>query len=236
MLKTVMDSRAGMGFAIMLVFFALFSINYVACVLLMWGGAMYEFIMGLHMGTKSAMSISYTIFLMIYVTFSSYILYRSIGMDFWGCYVIVQFVGTSDTAQYYVGKNFGSIRIFPASPKKSLEGYLGGLFFSFLALKVTCPEVDMLTCLILTFSGMFGDFLASVWKRLVGIKDASAVFGSHGGFLDRFDSHACVFCLIGILFRLERVIKWKEETMFYPLFCWIVFCTIYHTYTFLNKK
>ena len=79
----------------------------------MWGGAMTEFVTGLYAGTKNVKSVSYTIFLMIYVSLSTYILYRCINLDFWGCYVIVQFVGTSDTAQYYVGKNFGSIRIFP---------------------------------------------------------------------------------------------------------------------------
>jgi len=231
-----MESRAGMGFVIMLVFFVLFSINSAACVLLMWGGSMTEFVTGLYAGTKNVKSVSYTIFLMIYISLSTYILYRCINLDFWGCYVIVQFVGTSDTAQYYVGKNFGSIRIFPASPKKSLEGYLGGLVIAFLALKVTCPDVDVISCVILTLSGMFGDFLASLWKRLVEIKDASTAFGSHGGFLDRFDSHACVFCTLGYLYRLERVIDYNEDSMFYPLFGWIIFCTIYHTYQFLNKK
>jgi len=227
-----------MGFAIMLVFFVLFSINSAACVFLLYVGAISEFLAGLYYGTRNWKSVSYTIFLMIYISLATYILYRCINLDFWGCYVIVQFAGTSDTAQYYVGKNFGTDagRIFPASPKKSLQGYLGGLIISFFALKVTCPDLDMLTCTILTFSGMFGDFLASVWKRLVQIKDASAIFGSHGGFLDRFDSHACVFCTIGYLFRLERVIDWKEETIFYPLFCWIIFCTIYHTYQLFNKK
>jgi len=234
--QTVMKSRAGMGFLIMVVFFALFYVSPDLVIAFMWVGAQMELCAGLYAGVRNAKSILYTIFLMVYITIATYCLWRCLDLDFWGSYVVIQFVGTSDTAQYYVGKNFGSIRIFPASPKKSLEGYMGGLVVAFVALKVTCPAMETSTALILTIAGMFGDFFASVWKRLVGIKDASTIFGSHGGMLDRFDSHSAVFIVIGYIYNLEKVVPYDPATILYPLYGWVLFCSVFHTVDMVRKQ
>jgi len=236
MLAKIAESRVAMGFTIMAVFFVLFCVSPPLVVAVLWFGACVELIGGLYKGTQNVLSISYTIFLIIYMSCATYCLYCCIMLDFWGCYVLTQFIGTSDTSQYFVGKNFGSIRPFKYSPKKSVEGYVGGLFFAFVALRITCPAIDFSTCILLTLSGMVGDMLASFWKRLVQIKDSGTVFGSHGGFLDRFDSHACTFLFVGYLYELKQVIPYEPSTMLYPLYAWILFCAAYLLLKYMNKQ
>eukprot|EP00494_Astrolonche_serrata_P000313 UN00316 len=67
------------------------------------------------------------------------------------------------------------------------------MLFGGIALILICPSLSWEISALLIISGMFGDFLASVWKRCVGVKDASTIFGSHGGIMDRCDSHAATF-------------------------------------------
>lgn len=112
----------------------------------------------------------------------------------------------SDVGAYYVGSYLGKKPFFnKISPKKTLEGALGGIIAGavlggayFLiafrgdgaTLQDTVPALGfgVLTGAVLAFAGEMGDLFASALKRWTGIKDFSQVLPGHGGLLDRFDS------------------------------------------------
>ncbi|MDD2553327.1 MAG: phosphatidate cytidylyltransferase [Desulfotomaculaceae bacterium] len=102
----------------------------------------------------------------------------------------------TDTAAYFVGKLFGRRRIAPAlSPKKTLEGAVGGLAGSILVaaiFTVIYPFLPvskvLLLGLCLGVAALAGDLLESAFKRQAGVKDCSDLIPGHGGILDRIDS------------------------------------------------
>lgn len=115
----------------------------------------------------------------------------------------------TDSFAYFVGRKFGKHKMAPVvSPKKSVEGAIGGLVLSVafnLAAFAVFREliVDKNTSityvfiavmsLILSVISMLGDLSASLLKRNFGIKDFGNIMPGHGGVMDRFDS--CVFVL-----------------------------------------
>jgi phosphatidate cytidylyltransferase len=103
---------------------------------------------------------------------------------------------TNDVAQYLFGKMLGRHKILPkVSPNKTIEGLLGGLFFSAILAYYLGPYITHLTPLeavgaglLLSFFGFFGDVFMSAIKRDRHIKDFSSFIPGHGGILDRVDS------------------------------------------------
>ena len=71
------------------------------------------------------------------------------------------------------------------SPKKTYEGYFGGLILSVLVLGLYYPITEIFFICIL---GNLGGLISSICKRILEIKDYSILLGSHGGWLDRIDS------------------------------------------------
>ncbi len=110
----------------------------------------------------------------------------------------------SDTFAYFTGVTFGKHKLIPdVSPKKTVEGSLGGIIFSGVGCivfavvllyrngygmsPVQYVGVFVAGCLIAILSQV-GDLLASLIKRRYGIKDYGKLFPGHGGVLDRLDS------------------------------------------------
>ncbi len=111
--------------------------------------------------------------------------------------LIMLIVMTNDSAAYYTGCRFGKHRLYEAvSPKKSIEGSLGGLVGSYIGTFVAkytfFPElglIDLLVAPLLIGSiGQLGDLFESLLKRSFGVKDSGTIFPGHGGVLDRLDS------------------------------------------------
>lgn len=102
----------------------------------------------------------------------------------------------SDSAQYYTGRAFGRRPLAPTiSPKKTVEGAIGGVVFGTLAMAaggrwVFHSPIWMLALLGATISllGIVGDLFESLLKRSAGVKDSSNLIPGHGGVLDRIDS------------------------------------------------
>lgn len=100
-----------------------------------------------------------------------------------------------DTASYFTGMSLGKHPFFPAvSPKKTVEGFLGG-FAGILALGAVTSlfsGFSLTHLLMISFlagiAGQCGDLAESIMKRDMGIKDSSDLLPGHGGILDRFDS------------------------------------------------
>jgi phosphatidate cytidylyltransferase len=105
--------------------------------------------------------------------------------------VLTQF---NDVAQYCWGKLFGRHKVTPhVSPKKTLEGLIGGVATLVAALAGPyLTPLDMrwsaLAGLILGIAGFLGDITMSAMKRDLGVKDTAGLIPGHGGILDRVDS------------------------------------------------
>jgi phosphatidate cytidylyltransferase len=106
------------------------------------------------------------------------------------------FIWTNDTFAYLSGISFGSHKMFERiSPKKSWEGFIGGLIMTVAASFVFYKFFPVMCYLNWAFFGLltvlaavFGDFTESMIKRVAGVKDSGSVMPGHGGVLDRIDS------------------------------------------------
>ena len=115
-----------------------------------------------------------------------------------------------DTAAYFVGSNFGKRKLYPlVSPNKSVEGGLGGLVGSVLAVLLASvtflPKIGLLDGiligLLLGVLGQLGDLFESLLKRACRVKDSGTLIPGHGGILDRLDSLLFAFPLAYYLAR-----------------------------------
>jgi len=103
----------------------------------------------------------------------------------------------SDSAQYYTGRALGRRPLAPAiSPKKTVEGAIGGMIVATAAFAIgghwqfpsTSIPVLVLGGAVLAAVGIVGDLFESLLKRSAGVKDSSQLIPGHGGVLDRIDS------------------------------------------------
>lgn len=105
-------------------------------------------------------------------------------------------IWVNDTFAFFVGKNFGKQKLFPSvSPKKTVEGFLGGLFFSCVASYFIANFTELLDStswlimsIIVSVFGTLGDLIESKFKRQANVKDSGVIMPGHGGLLDRLDS------------------------------------------------
>ena len=111
--------------------------------------------------------------------------------------LIVALVIVSDSAQYYSGRAFGRHPLAPAiSPKKTIEGAVGGLLFGTLLVALVgsrvFPDATRGSLIALGAAGVAlgvcGDLFESRLKRAAGVKDSSSLIPGHGGVLDRIDA------------------------------------------------
>lgn len=149
--------------------------------------------------STAAREVAYAVLAFLYIPFllMHLVMLRQTPYGVQWLLVIMLIVMTNDSAAYYTGSAFGKTRLYPlVSPKKSIEGSLGGLAgsicgtllakFTFFS-QLTFVDV-FVTALAIGILGQVGDLFESLLKRSFGVKDSGTIFPGHGGVLDRLDS------------------------------------------------
>ncbi len=128
---------------------------------------------------------------------------RALPDGLWWLWVTLPAVWLADSGAYFIGKRFGRHKLSPRlSPKKTWEGYVGGILFGSLGSigwvalwEIWLPASPIITPLKVALLGLaiavitpLGDLGESMIKRQVGIKDSSHLIPGHGGVFDRIDS------------------------------------------------
>jgi phosphatidate cytidylyltransferase len=124
-------------------------------------------------------------------------------------------VWTNDTFAFIVGKKFGKQKLFEKiSPKKTVEGFLGGLFFSCVASYFIATFAQSLSftswlilSIIVSVFGTLGDLIESKFKRQANVKDSGAIMPGHGGLLDRLDSIIFAAPFIYLFLRILQYVS-----------------------------
>jgi phosphatidate cytidylyltransferase len=123
---------------------------------------------------------------------------------------ILILIWTNDTFAYLVGITIGKTKLFERiSPKKTIEGFSGGLVFAMIAgvllaqfyLQESIIRWIIIALLVTTF-GTLGDLIESKFKRLAGVKDSGNIMPGHGGFLDRLDSIIFVAPFVYLFYQI----------------------------------
>jgi phosphatidate cytidylyltransferase len=111
--------------------------------------------------------------------------------------LLIATIVVSDSAQYYTGRALGRRPLAPAiSPKKTVEGAIGGVVFGIVFVVIAGGFVLPATSLVfrgvmgavVVTLGILGDLFESRLKRVAGVKDSSSLIPGHGGVFDRIDA------------------------------------------------
>jgi len=130
---------------------------------------------------------------------------------------ILILIWANDTFAYLVGKNFGKNKLFPSvSPKKTIEGFIGGMFFTIISsivlskfyIESSIMYIWIIIAIIVSIFSTLGDLIQSKFKRVAGIKDSGKIMPGHGGVLDRLDSFIFVIPFINLYFLISQIIKY----------------------------
>lgn len=136
-------------------------------------------------------------------------------------FAIFLMIWINDTGAFIVGCTLGRHKLFERlSPKKSWEGFIGGLGFNLLAGWLFCIGGDhfwgvnwnVITWLIfgavVTVFSTWGDLVESMMKRSRNVKDSGSLIPGHGGILDRIDSLLLVMPACLVFIRIVNEIFW----------------------------
>lgn len=119
-------------------------------------------------------------------------------------------IWTNDTFAYIVGKSIGKTKLFERiSPKKTIEGFIGGVVFAIIASFIIAHYSGSLTlfswiviAVLVSLLGTVGDLVESKFKREAGVKDSGTIMPGHGGIYDRLDSVIFVAPFIFLFLKL----------------------------------
>jgi phosphatidate cytidylyltransferase len=125
---------------------------------------------------------------------------RALPNGLWWFMLALPAAWFADSGAYLIGSRFGKRKLSPRiSPRKTWEGYLGGIVFgTLLTVGITLlwsmrmPSLTIMhglvMGLVMSIITPLGDLGESVFKRQVGVKDSSNIIPGHGGVFDRIDS------------------------------------------------
>lgn len=152
---------------------------------------------------RSIVDIAITVFSLIYIPFMFSFMKLILLMEQGRILIWLVFLGafSSDICAFLVGTKFGKHKLCPdISPKKTVEGAIGGVFgvvisylvLTYIANRYFAMDLNyiyiVIAGIIAGIAGQFGDLSASAIKRYCKVKDFGNLIPGHGGILDRFDS------------------------------------------------
>ena len=152
----------------------------------------------------------------LYITFSFCGIVYLRDFDNQYIYLLV-FIGSwiTDTFTYFTGRLFGRHKLIPdISPKKTVEGSIGGIVFCVAAFVGYAYIIGIeyigviwlvLSGIVVSIVSQIGDLSMSAIKRQHNIKDFGRVFPGHGGVLDRFDSVLAVSSVMTMIFAILNI-------------------------------
>ena len=187
----------------------------VKCILFLF----YDSIQKISTSSKYLYLLGYIILPFVFITKISF------GINDYNPKIIIGLfilIWTNDTFAYIVGKSIGRTKLFEKiSPKKTIEGFIGGILFAILAgyliskyyIKAN-PEFSDRSiaiwtsiALIVGVAGTIGDLIESKFKRIAGIKDSGSIMPGHGGILDRLDSVIFVAPIIFLFYQILNYVS-----------------------------
>ena len=165
-------------------------------------------------------SLAYSLLTIVYIGGSlSLLLYCGLEISLRLALAMFAFIWINDTGAYIIGCQFGKHRLFERiSPKKSWEGFFGGLGFNIAiacGFCLLCPEWWGLgnnilfwigLAIIVTLFSTWGDLVESLMKRTLNLKDSGNMIPGHGGILDRIDSLLAVAPAVAIYMAIWQTI------------------------------
>lgn len=130
----------------------------------------------------------------------------------WAVFLLFILIWSSDSFAYFTGRMFGKHKMAPKiSPKKTWEGFAGGVFFTLVLgyfIEQKFPELRgnwMVIGLLVSVFAPLGDLVESQLKRTFGVKDSGNIIPGHGGVLDRLDSFIITAPVVYLYFILEKL-------------------------------
>lgn len=164
-------------------------------------------------GTKYLILLGYIIFPFVITN------YIAMGVNGYNPKILVSIlilIWSNDTFAYLVGKNFGKTKLLPrVSPKKTIEGFIGGMFFTVISgillakfyIDANILYIWIIIAIIVSVFSTLGDLIESKFKRIAGIKDSGKIIPGHGGILDRLDSIIFVIPFINLFYLILRYVS-----------------------------
>ena len=153
------------------------------------------------------------LYVVVSVTSLSLIRYLERGIGVFFVVLVFVIAWVCDTSAFAVGVLFGKHKLIPEiSPKKTIEGSIGGSVFTLilsllygLGLDLVLKDISVnylvlgLCSFLLSIVSQLGDLIASLIKREHGVKDYGSILPGHGGLMDRFDSVMSVSPILMII-------------------------------------
>ncbi|MEZ7507714.1 phosphatidate cytidylyltransferase [Cloacibacterium sp. Arc13] len=130
----------------------------------------------------------------------------------WEVFLLFVLIWSSDSFAYFTGRMFGKHKMAPKiSPKKTWEGFAGGVFFTLILgyfIEQKFPDLRgnwIVVGLLVSIFAPLGDLVESQLKRTFGVKDSGNIIPGHGGVLDRLDSFIIAAPVVYLYFILENI-------------------------------
>ena len=186
-------------------------------VYLLWVVSVTVFRRGTFAFAEAASFLTATVYISVGFAALSAIRY---GVDRGAYLCLLAFIGpfTTDTFAYFTGRFFGRHKLIPeVSPKKTVEGSIGGTVFCIIGYVVFGLVMQFgygftvnywmlgIAGLLVAVISQIGDLIASLIKREHGIKDYGKIFPGHGGVMDRFDSVLTTSVTLWLLMQIGGV-------------------------------